>query len=55
MSREYERQEALRMTGNAYVDSSGRHSSAEPYINELVPVEQRPRRRPVECDSRRYR
>lgn len=55
MSREYERQEALRMASNAYLDSTGRYSPTEPYINELVPVEHRPRRRPVECDSRRYR
>ncbi|KAJ6021349.1 hypothetical protein N7540_006853 [Penicillium herquei] len=52
MSREYEQQEAVRMTSQApsihaggYGDSPSRHSS-EPYINELIPVENsRPRRR----------
>lgn len=53
MSREYEQQEALRMTNQSpnnmqsggHADSSLRQSS-EPYINELIPVEpSRPRRR----------
>lgn len=57
MSREYERQEAVRMTSHASVDSLDRQSeqSAEPYINELVPIGQRTRRRPVEYDSYRNR
>lgn len=36
MSREYERQESLRMAGDSVVDRSSRQS--EPYINEIVPV-----------------
>ncbi|KAJ5094059.1 hypothetical protein N7456_009920 [Penicillium angulare] len=62
MSREYEIQEALRMTnqnGNnngiyagSHVDS--RQSSSEPYINELVPVDNsRPRRREPETRGAR--
>ncbi|KAL2002747.1 hypothetical protein VTN02DRAFT_6077 [Thermoascus thermophilus] len=57
MSREYERQEAVRMTSHASVDSLDRQSgqSAEPYINELVPIGQHTRRRPGEYDSCRNR
>lgn len=54
MSREYERQESLRMASDSIVDGSPRN--AEPYINEIVPV--RPsgqRRRPLECETRRGR
>lgn len=45
------------MTSHASVDSLDRQSeqSAEPYINELVPIGQRTRRRPVEYDSYRNR
>ncbi|KAL4768160.1 hypothetical protein BDW60DRAFT_133925 [Aspergillus nidulans var. acristatus] len=49
MSREYERQEALRMAGDS-------NSQSEPYINEIIPVRLPsgpPRRRPGEYDSRR--
>ncbi|XHF97704.1 hypothetical protein AWENTII_001289 [Aspergillus wentii] len=46
MSREYERQEALRMAGDSIIDSPSRQT--EPYINEIVPVQSHPRRRPVE-------
>lgn len=49
MSREYERQESLRMAGDSVMDSS------EPYINEIVPVRTLPRRRAVETESRRDR
>ncbi|KAJ5386043.1 hypothetical protein N7509_008584 [Penicillium cosmopolitanum] len=62
MSREYEKQEALRMThqngsgnGNGSRNGNGNGSgqSGEPYINEIIPVDSsRPRRRPVEPDSR---
>ncbi|KAJ5493124.1 hypothetical protein N7539_001870 [Penicillium diatomitis] len=64
MSREYEKQEALRMTTHsssasiqispgAGGDGSSRRSS-EPYINEIIPVDfQRTRRRPVEQTSSR--
>ncbi|KAJ5167938.1 uncharacterized protein N7482_003532 [Penicillium canariense] len=59
MSREYERQEALRMTNQSTTstssnvgDGSSRQPS-EPYINEIIPVDSnRARRRPVEPDSR---
>ncbi|KAL1962085.1 hypothetical protein VTN77DRAFT_613 [Rasamsonia byssochlamydoides] len=55
MSREYERQEAARMTNRACVDNAGRQSS-EPYINEIIPVNQRPpRRRLAQYDTRRSR
>lgn len=50
MSREYERQEALRMAGDASADSSSRE--AEPYINEIVPVNLRSGRRPASNESR---
>ena len=54
MSREYERQEALRMAGgDASTDSSSRQS--EPYINEIVPVHLRSGRRPASHDSRQGR
>ncbi|KAH8692654.1 hypothetical protein BGW36DRAFT_23992 [Talaromyces proteolyticus] len=49
MSREYERQEAARMT------HAGMESSSEPYINEPIPVSQRPRRRVQHFDNRRNR
>ncbi|KAL4897086.1 hypothetical protein BDV59DRAFT_169773 [Aspergillus ambiguus] len=49
MSREYERQETLRMAGETVMDSS------ETYINEIVPVRNQPRRRAVETESRRGR
>lgn len=42
MSREYEQQEALRMTQNTNNTSSAGHGSSrqsEPYINELIPVD----------------
>ncbi|EPS29809.1 hypothetical protein PDE_04759 [Penicillium oxalicum 114-2] len=63
MSREYEKQEALRMTTqcsgpsttpitSSIGDGSSRRSS-EPYINELIPVDlSRTRRRPMEQTSR---
>jgi len=55
MSREYEEQEALRMTnqntGPNTHDGSGSSRQPEPYINELIPVDaNRNRRR--EPDSR---
>ncbi|KAJ5793617.1 hypothetical protein N7457_000216 [Penicillium paradoxum] len=37
MSREYEKQEATRMAHNASNDSSG---TQEPYINEIIPINQ---------------
>jgi hypothetical protein len=47
MSREYEKQEALRMTNQ----NAGHDTHDEPYINELIPVDpNRSRRR--EPDSR---
>lgn len=50
MSREYEKQEAARMTSQSHnSNGSGVSSrqSAEPYINELVPIEpSRARRNP---------
>ncbi|KAJ5989452.1 hypothetical protein N7481_004662 [Penicillium waksmanii] len=62
MSREYEKQEALRMThqngpgngnGSRIGNGNGNGQSGEPYINEIIPVDSsRPRRRPVEPDSR---
>lgn len=46
MSREYEKQEAARMTNSNGSGVSSRQS-AEPYINELVPIEtSRGRRNP---------
>ncbi|KAL4785715.1 hypothetical protein BJX76DRAFT_355933 [Aspergillus varians] len=51
MSREYERQETLRMAGDS-------NSQSEPYINEIIPVRLPPgpaRRRPEEYESRRGR
>ncbi|KAL2838865.1 hypothetical protein BJX68DRAFT_209385 [Aspergillus pseudodeflectus] len=51
MSREYERQETLRMAGDP-------NSQAEPYINEIIPVRLTtgpPRRRPGEYGSGRGR
>lgn len=54
MSREYERQEAARMSSRACGDGTSRQSS-EPYINEIIPVNQRPRRRPAQYDTRRNR
>lgn len=53
MSREYERQEALRMSQNSSTSSTISNDSrqSEPYINELIPVEPaRARRR--DQDSR---
>lgn len=56
MSREYEKQEAMRMThqhdpGNGGGDDNGQLT--EPYINEIIPVDpSRTRRRPLETDSR---
>ncbi|KAJ5095385.1 hypothetical protein NUU61_004741 [Penicillium alfredii] len=57
MSRDYERQEALRMTHHSSSSSSSSEGStrqsSEPYINEIIPVDQpRARRRPTEPDSR---
>lgn len=64
MSREYEKQEALRMTNQANNTSSsssiasnnGSGSSdrqqSEPYINEIVPVDSGRTRRRTESDSR---
>ncbi|KAA8646246.1 uncharacterized protein ATNIH1004_007673 [Aspergillus tanneri] len=54
MSREYERQESLRMAGDSIVDHSSRQF--EPYINEIVPVRNPgPRRRAMEPEPRRSR
>ncbi|PWY84541.1 hypothetical protein BO94DRAFT_102216 [Aspergillus sclerotioniger CBS 115572] len=54
MSREYERQESLRMAGDAGTSNSTRQS--EPYINEIVPVGMSGnRRRPMEYETRRTR
>ncbi|KAB8221324.1 hypothetical protein BDV33DRAFT_170708 [Aspergillus novoparasiticus] len=54
MSREYERQETLRMAGDSPNEVSTRH--AEPYINEIVPVRASgPRRRPFDYETRRGR
>ncbi|EED19425.1 conserved hypothetical protein [Talaromyces stipitatus ATCC 10500] len=57
MSREYERQEAARMTTHAGLDTSYSGQASEPYINEPIPVHQRPqaRRRPHRIDNRRAR
>lgn len=57
MSREYERQEAARMSTNAGMNSSCAGQTTEPYINEPIPVHQRPqaRRRPYRVESRRAR
>jgi len=57
MSREYEKQEALRMTHqNGTGNNNGSAQPAEPYINEIIPVDpSRTRRRPVEPDSRNGR
>ncbi|QKX56784.1 uncharacterized protein TRUGW13939_03891 [Talaromyces rugulosus] len=54
MSREYERQEAARMITSAGVEGASGEPS-EPYINELIPVNQRPRRRAHPYDNRRTR
>jgi hypothetical protein len=54
MSREYERQEAARMANHAGVEGTARHT-AEPYINELIPVSQPRRRRPGPYEARRDR
>ncbi|BCS22423.1 uncharacterized protein APUU_30648S [Aspergillus puulaauensis] len=51
MSREYERQETLRMAGES-------NPQSEPYINEIIPVRMPsgpPRRQPGEYESRRGR
>ncbi|PLB52872.1 hypothetical protein P170DRAFT_434598 [Aspergillus steynii IBT 23096] len=53
MSREYERQESLRMTGDSIIDRSARQS--EPYINEIVPVRNPGRRCAIEPEPRRGR
>ncbi|GFG10182.1 conserved hypothetical protein [Aspergillus lentulus] len=54
MSREYERQESLRMTGDILTPHSCRES--EPYINEIVPVRAfGHRRQPVDHGGRRGR
>ncbi|EBA27461.1 uncharacterized protein AFUA_3G11355 [Aspergillus fumigatus Af293] len=54
MSREYERQESLRMTGDVLSPHSCRES--EPYINEIVPVRAfGHRRQPVDHGGRRGR
>ncbi|CEJ56436.1 hypothetical protein PMG11_02643 [Penicillium brasilianum] len=63
MSREYEKQEALRMTnqspGAGATSNNGVGSSrqpTEPYINEIIPVDpNRARRRPGEQDLRSSR
>ncbi|GLI73249.1 hypothetical protein PoHVEF18_001463 [Penicillium ochrochloron] len=63
MSREYERQEALRMTNQSpsagTTSNTGDGSSRqppEPYINEIIPVDpNRARRRPVEQNPRSTR
>ncbi|KAJ5439878.1 uncharacterized protein N7458_010876 [Penicillium daleae] len=63
MSREYERQEALRMTnqnpGSGATSNIGDGPSrqpSEPYINEIIPVDpNRARRRPLEQNSRSTR
>ncbi|KAJ5239482.1 hypothetical protein N7468_004101 [Penicillium chermesinum] len=39
MSREYEKQEALRMTQNASNAGNDPSRHSEPYINELIPVD----------------
>jgi len=51
MSREYERHEAARMTNR---EPSPRQS-ADQYINELIPVGQRPARRQTPFEARRNR
>lgn len=53
MSREYERQEAVRMAGDASSNSSSRQD--EPYINEIVPVNSRSGRRPPSEEPRQGR
>ncbi|KAJ5235203.1 uncharacterized protein N7469_004371 [Penicillium citrinum] len=57
MSREYEKQEALRMSHqNGTGNNNASAQPAEPYINEIIPVDpSRTRRRPVEPDSRNGR
>jgi hypothetical protein len=55
MSREYERQEAVRMITHAGLDGSSSGQPSEPYINEPIPVHQRPRRQPHRFDTRRVR
>lgn len=47
MSREYERQEAARMTSRVRPDNDSNKSreTTEPYINELIPVNHHPPRR----------
>ncbi|OJJ51585.1 hypothetical protein ASPZODRAFT_12400 [Penicilliopsis zonata CBS 506.65] len=54
MSREYERQEALRMAHRSNLDITSQNP-AEPYINELVSVNPRGRRQPVGGECRRGR
>ncbi|EAW09710.1 uncharacterized protein ACLA_039250 [Aspergillus clavatus NRRL 1] len=54
MSKEYERQESLRMTGDVLASNTCRQS--EPYINEIVPVRASgSRRQPTEHGARRGR
>ncbi|KAJ5584468.1 uncharacterized protein N7459_004268 [Penicillium hispanicum] len=59
MSREYEKQEALRMTnqsstgnGNGNSGDGPSRQPSEPYINELIPVDPSRARRRVEPDTR---
>ncbi|KAJ5918881.1 hypothetical protein N7454_010025 [Penicillium verhagenii] len=57
MSREYEKQEALRMTTqslttNGNNNGNGVSASREPYINELIPVETSRARRHPEPETR---
>lgn len=59
MSREYEKQEALRMTaqslnsnGNGNGNGGLSRQSSEPYINELIPVETSRGRRHPEPETR---
>lgn len=52
MSREYERHEAARMANRASGEPSPRQA-AEQYINELIPVGQRPSRRQTQFETRR--
>lgn len=50
MSREYEKQEAVRMTGQSV---TGNVNNDEPYINEIIPMNaSRSRRRTMESDVR---
>jgi hypothetical protein len=56
MSREYEKQEAARMTAqshNSHGNGNGVSSrQSEPYINELIPVETSRGRRHPESETR---